>query len=192
MKKLLLLLIFLSLLFPSIALSGLKPPGVLEEEDVVTDERLGRYKVVGVRLFSTDEVEYENVDGSELKRLLKRLPDYQKLLARTIRRGLKDFGFDALIIENGKDADKADMILEGKITSVDLGNAATRVVFFVTGNIGLSVEGRLVDAKTGNELAKFSHESSSGLDESFDKWQMLSREVGEMGEDIAEFTGRMR
>ncbi len=192
MKKMLLIMAVVALLTPINALAGMKAPGVLDKEDVMTDESLAKYKSIGIKIFTTDNVEYNNVDSDEKRQLKNYFKDWQKLLARTIKNELNGGNVTAFIIDpDGKNADKADMIIEGEFTQVNMGSAFSRVFWgFGAGQAGVTVKGKLVDAKTGKVLATFQHESTSGL-QNGDKWQMVENRVAATGDKIAEFVQKL-
>jgi hypothetical protein len=194
MKNLLILLLMVAILIPVNALAKMKAPGVLDTEKILTEESLSKYKAIGVKLFSTENVKYENVDDEEMKKMKRTLKDCQEKLAMTTVNDLKDAGINAFLIdEEGKNADKADMIIEGRITQINLGSGVARFfVGFGAGSAGLSVEGELKDAKTGDPLAKFEHENTSGLRETHDKWEMVLHESQDLGDKLAEFVQKLR
>ena len=192
MKKMLLIMAVVALLTPINALAGMKAPGVLDKEDVMTDESLAKYKSIGIKVFTTDNIEYNNVDSDEKRQLKNYFKDWQKLLARTIKNELNGGNVTAFIIDpDGKNADKADMIIEGEFTQVNMGSAFSRVFWgFGAGQAGITVKGKLVDAKTGKVLATFQHESTSGL-QNGDKWQMVENRVEATGDKIVEFVQKL-
>ncbi len=192
MKKMLLIMAVVALLTPINALAGMKAPGVLDKENVMTDESLAKYKSIGIKIFTTDNIKYNNVDKDEKRQLKNYLKDWQKLLANTIKNELNGGNVTAFIIDSdGKNADKADMIIEGEFTQVNMGSAFSRVFWgFGAGQAGITVKGKLVDAKTGKVLATFRHESTSGL-QNGDKWQMVESRVGATGDKIVEFVQKL-
>jgi len=191
-KKALAFFLFVSLMVPVVSLAKVKAPDVLDDETIITETPLTGKEVIGVRLFTTDDVEYENVDDEEMKKMKRELKDYQKTLAKDTRDSLEDYGFKAVVL-NGDSTGNADIIIEGKITMVNLGSTASRIIFgFGAGQCGIGVAGSLVDAKSGNKLAEFEHESTSGMEERYDKWGMVEKEVHEMGDDLAEFVDKLK
>jgi hypothetical protein len=194
MKRLLMLMAVVALLIPFNALAKMKAPDVLDKEKILTEESLSKYKKIGVKVFSTEDVKYENVDDEEMKKMKRTLNDCREKLANTLVNDLKDSGVDAFIIdEEGKNADKADMIIDGKITKINLGSGVARFfVGFGAGSAGVSVEGELKDAKSGDALAKFEHENTSGLRETHDKWEMVLHESQDLGDKLAEFVQKLR
>jgi hypothetical protein len=192
MKKMVVLLFAFVIMLPMLSFAGLKAPDVLDDETINTDTPISKNAVIGVRPFSADDVEYENVDDEEMSRMKKELKGYRKVLTDRLVNSLQGYGFKAVALK-GSGNGNADIIIEGKIVMVNLGSTAARVIFgFGMGQCGIGVEGSLVDAKTGEALAKFEHESTSGLDEQFNKWQMVEKEVREASDDIAEFVDKLK
>jgi hypothetical protein len=192
MKKMLLIIAFVALLIPINALARMSGPGVLDKENIMTDESLSKYKSIGIKLFSTDNVEYNNVDDEE-KRLLKNyLKDWQESLAKTMKNELNGDRVKAFIIDpDGKNAGKADMIIDGEFSQVNMGSTFSRMFWGMgAGQAGITVKGKLIDAKTGKELATFEHESTSGL-QGGDKWSLVGNRVQATGDKISEFVEKL-
>ncbi len=192
MKRMLLIMSVVALLIPINALAGMRAPGVLDKENIITDESLSKYKSIGIKLFSTDNIEYNNVDSDEKRQLKNYLKDWQKLLARTMKNELNGDRVTAFIIDpDGKNADKADMIIDGEFSQVNMGSAFSRMFWGMgAGQAGITVKGKLIDAKTGKELATFEHESTSGL-QGGDKWSLVENRVQATGDKISEFVQKL-
>ncbi|HLB25278.1 MAG TPA: DUF4410 domain-containing protein [Nitrospirota bacterium] len=192
MKRFLAVTVSALILIPTFALAKLNAPDVMDTEKIITEESLAKYKNVGVRIFSTDGIDYSNVDDEEMKKMKRFMKDCQEKLAKTIKNNLEDEGVNAFVIEEDADAGKADMVVEGKFTKIDLGSAVGRIMWgWGAGQAGLTVEGRLVDAKSGDALAKFEHENTSGLGDG-EKWSLILREAQDLGDKIAEFIVKLR
>lgn len=190
MKKVLMFLMVAMLALPGISMAKLKAPDVLDKEKIMTDESLSKYKTVGVRLFSLDKVDYDNVDDEEMAKMKRFQKECQEKLARSIKNDLEDHDIKAIILDEGGKG-KADMIIEGKITKINLGSAVGRMMWGMgAGQAGLTVEGRLIDAKTGEDLAKFEHENGSGLGNG-EKWSLVLHESQDLGEKISEFVRKL-
>lgn len=194
MKKLLLLVAVLILSMPLLVSAKMKAPGVLDNEDIITGEGLAKYKVIGVKPFTTENIEMNSVDDDEKVKLKRELEEYQRTHAKTLKNDLLDKGYDAFIIEaDSTDNGRAEMVVEGEFVSINLGSAAARFIFgFGAGQVGIETKGKLVDAKTGDVLANFQHETTSGLNGGFDKWQMIDRESADNADDIAEFIEKLK
>lgn len=192
MKKMLLIMAVVALLIPINALAGSRGPGVLDKENVKTDESLSKYKSIGIKIFSTDNIEYNNVDNEEKRELKNYLGDWQESLAKTMKNELNGDRVSAFIIDSdGKNAGKADMIIEGEFTQVNMGSAFSRMFWGMgAGQAGITVKGKLIDAKTGKELATFEHESTSGL-QGGDKWSLVGNRVQATGDKISEFVEKL-
>ena len=192
MNKLVISLTMIIMLIPAASFAKPKAPGVLDDEKIITNESLSKYKTVGVEVFSIDDVKYDNVDDQEKMEMKRHLKEWRRKLARTIADDLKDSGVNAFVIEDSKDTGKADMVIEGSITKVNLGSAGARVFFgWGAGQAGLDVKGELKDAKSGDSLAKFGHSNTSGL-KNGEKWDLVSHEVDDLGDKIAEFVIKLR
>jgi hypothetical protein len=190
MKKVLMLLMVAMLALPGISMAKMKAPDVLDTEKIKTDESLSKYKKVGVRLFSLEDVNYENVDEEEMKKMKRFQKECQEKLARSIKNDLEDNDINAIILDEDSKG-SADMIIDGKITQINLGSAVGRMIWGMgAGQAGLSVEGRLIDAKTGEDLATFEHENSSGLGNG-EKWTLVLHETQDLGEKISEFVRKL-
>lgn len=190
MRKTAVLLFVFAVMLPVISFAALSEPDVLDDESITTDTPISKNTVIGIRQFSTDDVEYENVDDEEMHHMKKELKGYQRHLAERLKDSLEDYGFKAVILKD-KGNGNAGVIIEGKITMVNLGSAVGRIMFgFGAGQCGIGAKGKLVD-KGGSELASFEHESTSGLESGFDKWQMVDKETREMADDIAEFVDKL-
>ncbi len=192
MKKMLLIMAVVALLIPINALAGSRGPGVLDKENIKTDESLSKYKSIGIKIFSTENVEYNNVDDEEKRELKNYLRDWQEMLARTMKNELNGDRVTAFIIDpDGRNADKADMIIEGEFSQVNMGSTFSRMFWGMgAGQAGVTVKGKLIDARTGKELATFEHESTSGL-QGGDKWALVENRVKATGDKIAEFVEKL-
>lgn len=192
MKKLLILLAIVAVLMPLSALSKIKAPDVLDKEDIKTDESLSKYKSIGIKIFSTEGIDYKNTDDEEKRQLKNYLKDWQGILAKSLKNELNGDTVKAFVIdEDGKNADQADMIIDGNFSEVNMGSAFNRIFWgFGAGQAGITVKGKLIDAKTGKELATFQHESTSGL-QGGDKYQLVEGRVKATADKIAEFVQKL-
>jgi len=196
MKKLVmfaLMAVFLVAL-PVSSLAKLKAPDVLDKEKIKTDESLSRYESVGVKISSSEDIEYENVDDDEKSKMKGFLKDCKKKMARAIVRNLDEDGVKAFVIggDDEEGSGKADMVIEVSITKVNMGSAVGRAFWgWGAGQAGLSVKGKLVDVKSGDSLAEFEHENTSGLGDGY-KWDLVMREAEDVGDKIAEFVHKLR
>ena len=191
MRKFIVVLASVLLLLPVVSMAKLKAPDVLDKEKIKTDEGIGKDEVIGVKPFNYDDVSYDNVDDEEMKKMKRVLPEIQEKLAKSIKFAIEDRGFDAFVISENKGADKADLILEGEITKVNLGSAAARFwVGMGAGQAGITVTGRIKDAKTGDVLFEFEHENTSGLSGG-EKWTMVLHEAEDLGDKIGDFVKKL-
>jgi curli biogenesis system outer membrane secretion channel CsgG len=196
MKKVSLLVFFLLCgALTVFARDTLPTPQVLGKESIFTVQRLGAYNTIVVREFSTDGAELANLDDEEKKIVEEIKPTIVKNLKESLVKNLKKEGKFRNVLVNGEPKGKA-IIVEGKFTRFNGGKGAAK--FFpgwigtVSGKTNISVAGRLVDAKTGKELATFSDTRSGG------EWSGLGRIRGVMpiqatdeGEEIANFIHKL-
>ena len=191
MKVVATVLLALSLLLPSVSFAKVKGPDVLDKEDIKVTEGLSKYKTVGVKVFTTEGIKYKNVDDEEMKKMKRFLTECQEKMAKSMVDSLKDRGMEAFVIDDEKGAGKADMVIEGSISEMNLGSRAMRILLTFSGQAGVAAKGELKDAKTGQVLASFEHRKTSGLGEG-DKWDMVLGRAGALGEDVAEFVEKLR
>ncbi len=192
MKKISLLAFFLLCgALTVFARDTLPTPEVLGKESIFTAQRLAAYDTIVVREFSTDGAELANLNDDEKKIVEEIKPTIVKNLKESLVKNLKKEGKFRNVLAGGEPKGKA-IIVEGKFTRFNGGKGAAK--FFpgwmapVSGKTNISVAGRLVDSKTGKELATFSDTRSGG------EWGGLGRLRGVMpvqatyeGEEIANF-----
>jgi len=149
--------------------AGDKPlpkPDVLGEESVSITERLStQYDTFIVKDFSTAGAEIVNMDDDEKAKLAEVKPEIVKLLTENIVKYIKKDTQFKKVASNTKPSGNA-VILEGKFTRFNAGHGAAKVflgLFAPTSTkTNITVSGRLLDAKTGKELASFSDTRSGG------------------------------
>jgi len=192
MKKALYVVMLLVLLVPSVSFAGLKAPDVMDDETVNMDKGFSSYKTIAVRKFSIDDIDYQNVDDDEMKKLKHKVKEYQEDLARDTANDLEDLGYKTRVIGEKDDPGDADVVLEGEFTMVDLGSAVARIMWGMgAGQAGIGVKAKFVDVKTGDTLAEIEHENTSGLGDG-DKWTLIQHEVQDMADKFAEFVDDLK
>ncbi len=176
MKKVSLLVFFLLCgALTVFARDTLPTPQVLGKESIFTVQRLAAYDTIVVREFSSDGAELANLDDNEKKILEEMKPTIVKNLKESLVKNLKKEGKFGNVLANGEPKGKT-IIVEGKFTRFNGGKGAAK--FFPgwmapkSGKTNISVAGRLIDAKTGKELATFSDTRSGG------EWGGLGECVG--------------
>lgn len=192
MKKAILALVMFTVMAPAVSFAGMSAPDVMDDETINMDSGFGKYKVIAVRKFGMDDVSLENVDEEEEPRLKRNLDNYQKDLAENTAKNLKRLGFTTRVIGENDSPGNADVVLEGDFTMIDLGSAVARIMWGMgAGQAGIAVEGKFVDVKSGDVLAEFEHENTSGLG-SGDKWWLIQNEIEDMADKLAEFVDKLK
>lgn len=176
--------------------STLPKPEVLGEETVFLTEKLSaRYDSIMVRDFSVEGAEVVNMDKDEQARLKEIKPEIVKALTASIVAKLKsDTGF-ARVSTKGNGSGKS-VILEGKFTRFNAGHGAAKVFLGwmapESAKTNISVTGRLIDARSGKELATFSDTRSGheGATVGF-VGEVFRIQAKDQGEEIAKFIGKL-
>lgn len=133
----------------------LPKPDVLTEETIHTSQKLSMYDTLIIRDFTTDGAEYSRVDAEEKGKIDAMKPLLSKTISESITMELKMKKLFKNIVHNG-DATGTAVILEGAITEFNAGSRALKFfVGFGAGKAYLKAKGRLIDARTGRELATF-------------------------------------
>lgn len=175
--------------------SPLSKPEVLGEETIFTTERLARYDTVVVKDFSTEGAEFVNLDDEEKKVVAEITPEIVKNLTDSTVKYLKKSGKFKSVKGNAAATGNA-MVVEGKFTRFNGGIGAAK--FFLGfmapegAKTNISVNGRLVDAKTGKELAKFSDTRSGGEGGGLGRIKgVMPVQATDEGEEIANFIEKL-
>jgi hypothetical protein len=133
----------------------LPKPDVLTEEAVYTSQKLSIYDTLIIRDFTANDAEYSQIDDEERVKIDAMKPLLSKTISESITKELKMKKIFKKIRQNGEAGGNA-VILEGAITEFNAGSRALKFfVGFGAGKAYLKVKGRLVDARTGRELATF-------------------------------------
>lgn len=174
----------------------LPKPDVLGEESVSITEKLSaRYDTIIVRDFSTEGAEIVNMDDDEKAKLAEAKPEVVKLLTENIVKYLKQDTQFKKVASNTTPSGNA-IILEGKFTKFNAGHGAAKVFlgFFAppSTKTNISVSGRLIDAKTGKELASFSDTRSGGEGSQLGfVGHVFKVQAKDEGEEIANFVTKL-
>jgi curli biogenesis system outer membrane secretion channel CsgG len=196
MKKVSLLVFFLLCgALTVFARDTLPTPEVLGKESIFTAQRLAAYDTIVVREFSTDGAELANLDNDEKKIVEEIKPTIVKNLKESLVMNLKKEGKFRNVLNNGEPKGKA-IIVEGKFTRFNGGIGAAK--FFLgwmapeSGKTNISVAGRLVDARTGKELATFSDTRSGGEGGGLGRIRgVMPVQATDEGEEIANFIHKL-
>jgi uncharacterized 2Fe-2S/4Fe-4S cluster protein (DUF4445 family) len=197
MKKVLSLLLVPCLVaVASMAFADEKPldkPGILNEEAVMTSQRLSTYDTIVIKDFSTDGVVYDRINDEEKLKVDSMKSLIVKNLTLSLEMELKNKKLFKNIVLNG-DAKEKGVILEGNFTEFNGGSRAMRFfVGFGAGRTYLKVKGHLVDAQSGKELASF-EDIESGFKgantmESLD--ELFPEQARGLGEHIVEYLEKL-
>lgn len=196
MKKISFLVVFLLCSpFTVFAKDTLPNPEVLGKESIFTSERLAAYDTIVVKEFATEGAEFANLDDEEKKIVEEIKPTIVKNLRESIVKNLKKEDKFKNVLTNGAPKGKA-IIVEGKFTRFNGGIGAAK--FFLgwmapeSGKTNISVSGRLVDAKTGKELATFSDTRSGGEGGGLGRLRgVMPVQATDEGEEIANFIHKL-
>lgn len=173
----------------------LSKPDVLGEETIYTSKRLASYDTIIIRDFDISKPELENIDDEEKKDLEPIKDTLPKVISsHFVNEMKKEKKFKNVL--NNSDKKSNAVILEGKITKLSGGHGAAK--FFLGwmapegAKTRIEVTGRLVDAQTGKELAVFSDVKSgaTGAAMGYLK-EVLINLAGDLGENLAEFVGKL-
>jgi hypothetical protein len=179
--------------FASAEEATLPKPGILNEEAVMTSQRLSAYDTIVIRDFSTEGALYDRIDDEERPKVEAMKPLIVKNLTLSVVAEMKKRKLFKNVIENG-DAKENAVILEGNFTEFNGGSRALRFwVGFGAGKTYLSVKGRLIDALSGKELATFV-DLETGFKgvasmESFE--DLFPHQAKSLGEHIGEFIEKL-
>jgi hypothetical protein len=174
----------------------LSKPEVLGEEKVFLTEKLStKYDTFIVKDFTTEGSEIVNMDKDEQDKLKEVKPEIVSTLTENIVKYVqKDTDFKK-VASNVAPTGKA-VILEGKFTKFNAGQGAAKVFlgwFAPEGaKTNISVSGRLLDAKTGKELATFSDTRSGSEGGAIGFVGLVFKiQAKDEGEEIAKFVKKL-
>lgn len=176
--------------------STLPKPGVLGEETVFLTEKLSaRYDGIIVRDFAVEGAEIVNMDKDEQAKLREVKPEIVKTLTESIVKALKGETRFARVSSKGGAAAKT-VILEGKFTRFNAGHGAAKVFLGwmapESAKTNISVSGRLIDARSGKELATFSDTRSGHEGGAIGFVGLVFKiQAKDQGEEIAKFIGKL-
>ncbi|GFE61696.1 DUF4410 domain-containing protein [Geobacter sp. AOG2] len=171
----------------------LSKPGILNDETIMTSHRLSGYDTIIIRDFSTDGVVYDRIDDEEKPKVDAMKPLIMKTLTLSIETEMAKRKLFKNVILNGEAKDNA-VILEGNFTEFNGGSRALRFwVGFGAGKTYLKVKGRLIDAKSGVELATFEDQEAGfkgvASMESFE--DLFPHQAQSLGQNIGAFIEKL-
>jgi hypothetical protein len=180
---------------PSISIgeNTLPKPDILNEEEVMTSQRLSTYDTIVIKDFSTEGVVYDNIDEEESPKVEALKPLIVKNLTLSLVAEMKKRNLFKNVIENGEVKGNA-VILEGNFIEFNGGNRALRFwVGFGAGKTYLKAKGRLIDAQSGQVLATFEDQETGykgvATLESFE--DLFPHQAKSLGENIGEFIEKL-
>jgi len=196
MKKVSLLVIFLLACACSVSARDTLPsPEVLGKESIFTADRLSSYDTILIKDFSTEGTEFANLDTEEKKIVEEIKPTIVKNLRESLVKNLKKEGKFKNVLTGGTPKGKT-ILVEGKFTKFNGGIGAAK--FFLGwmapegGKTNISVSGRLVDAKSGKELATFGDTRSGGEGGGLGRIRgVMPVQATDEGEEIANFIHKL-
>jgi hypothetical protein len=197
MKKVFLLLQALFLVtFASLVYADEKPldkPGILNEETVMTSQRLAKYDTLVIKDFSTDGVVYDRIDDEEKPKVDAMKPLIVKNLTLSIEMAMKTRKMFKNVLLNSEVKENA-VILEGSFIEFNGGSRALRFwVGMGAGKTYLKVKGRLIDAQSGKELVTFEDQETGfkGV-ASMDSFEdLFPHQAQSLGEHIGEYIEKL-
>jgi len=198
MKRILLGVLFM-MFGVAMANAGDKPlskPDVFDEESVFTTERLSaHYDTIIVKDFSTEGAEIVNMDDDEKAKLAEIKKEIVKTMTENIVKYLKKDTQFKVVSGNPAASGKA-VVLEGKFTRFNAGQGAAKFFLGLMAPKGaktnITVSGRLVDAKTGKELATFTDTRSGGEGSTMGfVGYVFKAQAKDEGEEIANFVTKL-
>jgi hypothetical protein len=168
-------------------------PDVLDEEAVMTSQRLSKYDTIVIKDFSTEGVVYDRIDDEERPKVEAMKPLIVKNLTLSIEAEMKKRNLFKSVVVNSDIKENA-VILEGKFIEFNGGSRALRFwVGMGAGKTYLKVTGRLIDAQTGKELATFKDQESGYKGvvsmESFES--LFPHQSMSLGEHVGEFIQKL-
>jgi len=171
----------------------LAKPGILNEETIMTSQRLSTYDTIVIKDFSTDGVVYDRIDDEEKPKVDSMRPLIVKNLALSIEMEMKNRKLFKNVVLNGDVKDKA-VILEGAFTEFNGGSRALRFwVGMGAGKTYIKAKGRLIDAQSGKELATFEDQETGlkgwGSLERFE--DLFPHQAQSLGENIGSFIEKL-
>jgi len=171
----------------------LPKPGILNEETISTSQRLSTYDTLVIRDFSTEGAVYDRIDDEERPKLDALRPLIVKNLSLSVEAEMIKRKLFKNVVVNG-DATGNVVILEGNLTEFNGGSRALRFwVGFGAGKTYLKAKGRLVDARTGKELASFDDQETGykgvASMESFE--DLFPHQAQSLGEHVGEFIEKL-
>ena len=170
-------------------------PDVFGEETIYTTQRLAAYSTVIIKDFDISSAELENMDADEKKDLEPVKETIPKVLSSNFVNEMKSKNKFRNVLNNS-DLKENAVIIEGKITKLSGGHGAAKLFLGwmapQSAKTRIELTGRIIDAKTGKELAVFSDvkAGATGAAMGFIK-EVLINLAGDEGRELADFVGKL-
>jgi len=171
----------------------LPKPDILNEEAVMTSQRLSKYDTLVIKDFSSEGVVYDNIDAEEKPKVDAMKSLIVKNLTLSIEAAMKTRKLFKNVVLNNDVNDKA-VILEGNFIEFNGGNRALRFwVGFGAGKTYIKAKGRLIDAQSGKELASFEDQETGykGVASMENFQDLFPHQALSLGEHIGEFIEKL-
>jgi len=187
MKNLLVTILMLvcSSTFASAGDATLPKPEALSEETIYLTQKISaNYDTLLIREFSSDGVEYSNVNDEEKTKIDQMLPLLKSNITLTLEGELKSKKVFKNIVKNGS-AKGNVVVLEGRFSEFNAGSRALKFfVGFGAGKAFIKFKGRLVDGASGKELAVFEdretgYRGSMSMESYLDLFPHQAKSIGE-------------
>lgn len=170
--------------------SGSTEPGTyknwgpdIDELEIVKTFDLTKYSKIVVTPFGTEDVKLPEKDDNTYEPVQKVLASATEGFVQGLRGSV-----DAKVVMDEKAGKSADtLVIRGKVLIMDPGSKAARYwAGFGAGAAKAKIEGEIVDAKSGDVLAKFTQERRSGVGMMGGDYQeLMQRNLNAIGEDVA-------
>jgi len=174
--------------------SPLPKPEALSEETIFLTQKLSAsYDTLLIKEFSSEGVEYSNVNDEEKAKILKMLPLLKSNITLSLEGELKAKKIFKNIVKNGA-ANGKTVILEGTFSEFNAGSRALKFfVGFGAGKAYIKFKGKLTDGATGKELAVFEDRETgyrgSMTLESYE--DLFPHQAKGIGENLAKFLEKL-
>jgi hypothetical protein len=155
----------------------------IDQIEIVKKFRFADYKQIVVQPLDTDSVKLPSKDDNTYEPTKKVLASATEGFVQ----GLRGSVDPKVTIETKAPKTAGTLILRGKIVELDPGSKAARYWGgFGAGATRAKIEAELVDAKTGQVLARFTQERRSGVGVMGGDYQeLMQRSLNAVGEDVA-------
>lgn len=155
----------------------------IDEIEILKSFKFSDYTKVVVERLDTEDVELPGKDDNTFEPVKKVLASATEGFVQ----GLRGSVDQKVSIEEHAGKNAGTLVIRGKVVELDPGSKAARYwAGFGAGAARAKIEGEIVDAKTGDVLARFTQERRSGVGVMGGDYQeLMQRNLNSVGEDIA-------